>query len=257
MSPGIESHPRHRRILELLARDGEVSVQQLSSLFAVTPMTIRRDLEALEREGRLTRTHGGAVYSQRAVIEFAFLERGREHQAEKQAIAREAARLVEPGMRLVLDTGTTSLAVAHRLTGTPRLTVLTTSLAIASALHAHENIELILLGGNVRRSSPDLTGPLTEENLARFRVDIAFVGCDGADATGAYTTDMAVARVTRAMIGCARRVVLVADSSKFGREAFVRYAAWENFQQVITDGGLTSRARKWLKKARVELRCAS
>ncbi len=254
MSGHAETHPRHRRILEILASDGEVAVQQLSERFSVTPMTIRRDLEALEKQGRLTRTHGGAVFTQQAIIEFAFHERGRVRQAEKQAIAREAAKLVEPGMTLVLDTGTTTLEVARALIGIPDLTVLTSSLAIASALHAHEKIDLVLLGGNVNRRSPDLTGLLTEENLERFRVQLAFVGADGADASGVFTTDMAIARVTRAMINCAHRAVLVTDSSKFARTSFVRYATWDKFNHVITDRQLPVTNSRWLCKTNADVR---
>jgi DeoR family transcriptional regulator of aga operon len=249
-----ETHPRLGKILEMLAREGEVSVQQLSERFGVTSMTIRRDLETLEQQGQLTRTHGGAVFSQRAVIEFAFLERGRARQAEKQAIAREAARLIEPGMTLVLDTGTTTLEVARALAGVPDLTVLTSSLAIASAMHAYGNIELVLLGGTVRRRSPDLMGALTEENLERFRVNMAILGCDGADASGVYTTELSIARVSRAMINSAQNVVLVADSSKFERTSFVRFATWNQIHRVITDEEMPPAERKWLTKAVADVR---
>lgn len=249
MKKNPEAHPRRAKILELLAHDGEISVQHLTALFGVTPMTIRRDLEALENQGSLTRTHGGAIFSQRAVAEFAFLEQGRKHQREKEAIAREAAQLVQPGMTIVLDTGTTTLEVARAVAGISNLTVLTSSLAIASALHASNNVELVLLGGNVRRRSPDLMGPLTEENLDRFRVRMAILGADGADSTGVFTTELSIARVSRAMVQCARETVLVADSSKFEHPSFVRYADWKNISRVVTDDGLPSAARKWLSKA--------
>jgi len=159
-------NPRHQKILDRLHQQGEVAVQELAEAFGVTPMTIRRDLDFLAEQNRLTRTHGGAMRSAPAVIEFAFLERNRERIAEKQAIARNAAALVEPGMTLVLDIGTTTLEVARSIASVPDLTVLTSSLAIASALYGRENINLTLLGGGVRRNSPDLSGPLTEENGA-------------------------------------------------------------------------------------------
>jgi len=255
MSVRIEiMNPRHQKIIDRLHAQGEVSVQDLAEAFGVTAMTIRRDLDFLAAQNRLTRTHGGAMRSAPAVIEFAFLERSRERVAEKQAIARGAAALVEPGMTLVLDTGTTTLEVARAIAGVPDLTVLTTSLAIASALYGRENISLILLGGSVRRNSPDLSGPLAEENLRHFRTHLAILGADAADRDGLFTSDQAIAAVSRAMIACAEETVLVADSEKFARRAFVHFADWAEITHLVTDGGLGKDDRRWLAKAGVNAR---
>ena len=248
------ANQRHVKILELLSRDGEVSVLELAERFGVTPMTVRRDLEALERRNALIRTHGGAVFSKRSVAEFAFLERNRTSIDEKRAIAREAATLVKAGMSIVLDTGTTSLEVARAIAGIRDLTVLTSSLAVASALHARENIEVVLLGGAVRRNSPDLSGSLTEENLRQFRVRLAILGADAVDRRGLYTTDLGVARVSKAMIACADDTVLVADSRKFTRSSFVQFAAWGDLRHVVTDRGISRKDRRWLKEAVEDVR---
>ena len=240
---------RHEEILQHLTRVGEAAVPDLADLFGVSLMTIRRDLMILERDGKLTRTHGGAVLSRAGIVEFSFLEQGRQYAAEKQAIAREAAKWIEPEMSLSLDSGTTTLEVAKVLASIHPLTVLTSSLAIASVLYACEGIELVLLGGTVRHGSPDLTGWLTEENLREFHVDLAFVGADGVTCEGAYTRHVDQTRVCQAMMTGADRTFLVADSSKFGRAAFTRFAALSEFDGAITDSKLSPDPRRWLSKA--------
>ena len=236
---------RHQQILDQFAHQREVSVQGLSRQLHVSPVTIRRDLEALEAEGVVTRTHGGAVLSQSTVTEFAFLDRAREHTPQKQAIARRLATALTPGMTVLLDTGTTTLEVARAIAGIPRLRVLTSSLAIASALHSHDNIDLVLLGGTVRRHSPDLSGPLTEDNLRQFQTDLAVLGADAMGPDGLHTSDLGVARISRAMIACARESWVVADSSKFTRRSFVKFADWSDIAHLVTDYGLADADREW------------
>ncbi|HOJ60713.1 MAG TPA: DeoR/GlpR family DNA-binding transcription regulator [bacterium] len=242
------TNPRHVAILDLLAENGEVTVQHLARRFAVSEMTIRRDLVMLERAGELIRTHGGALLSKAGVIEFSFKKKERECAEEKQAIAREAAALVRPGMALTLDTGTTTLEVARAITRIKPLTVLTSSLAIASVLHAHDHVELVLLGGTARKGNPDLTGWITEENLKRFCVDLAFIGADGVSPEGIYTTEMNIGRVSQAMIAGAKQIVLVVDHRKFEQKSLVRFASWEAIHRVITDSQVSAKTRKWLRK---------
>jgi DeoR/GlpR family transcriptional regulator of sugar metabolism len=186
--------------------------------------------------------------SRAGIVEFSYRENLNRNAEQKRAIAQVVARAVQPGMTVLLDTGSTTLDVARAIAGVPRLTILTTSLMIAAALHTQENIELILLGGTVRRDSPDLSGPLTEENLARFRVNLAVLGADGVSPDGAFTDSMTVARVSRAIIKAAERAVLTIDGSKFGRAALVRYAEWREFGQVVTDTGVPRSVRKWLNR---------
>lgn len=244
---------RQTAILELLSTNGEVAVQVLAERFGVSVMTIRRDLIALEDSGDLTRTHGGAILSKAGVIEFAFKEKERVQAAEKKAIGREAAALIQPGMTVTLDTGTTTLETARAMADCKNLTVLTSSLAIASLLYSYVNIELVLLGGMVRKGNPDLSGWITEENLKRFRVDMAFLGADGADPNGIYTTDVSIARVSQAIVAGAKETVLLLDHSKFDKTAFVQYAEWGQIQRLITDDGMDLRPRKWLKKTSTQI----
>jgi DeoR family fructose operon transcriptional repressor len=237
---------RQQYIIEVLHSQREVSVQALSTHLHVSPLTIRRDLELLERDGALTRTHGGAVLSKASVIEFAFLDRAQDRSMEKLVIAQYLASVVQPGMTIVLDTGTTTLEVARAIAGISRLRVLTSSLAIASVLYAYENIDLVLLGGSVRHRNPDLSGPLTEENLKQFQTELAILGADAVCPEGLYTSDLGIARISQAMMACARERWLVIDSSKFNRRSFVKFADWSVITHLVTDEGVRNTDREWL-----------
>jgi len=239
---------RQEEIVSLVSKNGEVSVAKLARRFRVSEMTVRRDLEQLYRSGRLRRTHGGAVPSRAGVAEFLFQQKRNLHAAQKRAIGHKVATLIQPGMTVYLDTGTTTLEVARAIAAIENLTVLTTSLVIASELQTQANVDLILLGGNVRRDSPDLTGPLAEDNLARFRADIGVVGADAVSPEGAFTTDIRVANVAKAIAASATTVVLATDSSKFGKTAFAKYASLKDIDYVITDTGCPRAVRNWLRK---------
>lgn len=245
---------RQREIMASAGRTGEVSVADLAKRFGVSAMTVRRDLDALYRDGRLARIHGGAVPSRTAVAEFLFEKQTSEQLAQKQAIARAVCRLISPGMTIALDTGTTTLEVARALAGAVDLKVLTTSLAIAAALHTEPGIEVILLGGTMRRLSPDLCGPLAEDNLQRFHIDLAIIGADAVTAQGTFTGDTSIARTTRAMAARAGTLVLAATADKFTRTALYLCVGLEAFDHVVTTLPFPAGARRWLKRsgARVE-----
>lgn len=240
------ANARFERIIDYINRHGEASAQTLAEQFGVSPVTIRRDLMLLEQNGRITRTHGGAIPSKPGVVEFAFQERGARNADEKRAIALAVASTFKRGCTVALDNGTTALEIAKAITATEGLTVLTCSLAIAAVLQAHENVETVLLGGTVRRGSPDLTGWLTEETLQRFHVDYAIVGTDGLTHEGAYAAAVDLARICEAMLKVATTSILVADHSKVGQPSFVRYATLKQFDRVVTDTGVPAAQRKWL-----------
>lgn len=242
------SNVRHDQIVEHIRVHGVALVQELAEAFAVSVMTIRRDLALLEEAGRVTRTHGGAILSKPRVVEFTFLEREQQHAAEKHAIAREVAARIRPGSTVALDSGTTTLEVAKALVGLEGLTVLTSSLAIASVLYPHDTITMVLLGGVSRKRSPDLTGWLVEQNLKQFHVDYAIVGADGITRDGAYTTAVDISRVCQAVLAAGECRILVADASKMGRPSFSRYAELSSFRQIVTDASVPTAARRWLAR---------
>lgn len=249
----MSKHRRHEEILALLEARGEQSVEDLAARFGVSPMTVRRDLADLVAAGQAQRTHGGAVLSRTGIAQFRFVRRHESMVAEKRAIARLAAARIRPGMTVLIDTGTTALEVARELRLVDGLRIVTTSLPVAAELHDAPGHELLLLGGTVRRGEPDLTGPLTERNLAEFRVDAAILGADAAEPGGVFTDDPAVARVSRAMISAARDAILVLDHGKFTRRAFAKYADWGQFAAVVTDSGLPEPVRSWLACSGPEL----
>jgi DeoR family transcriptional regulator, fructose operon transcriptional repressor len=227
---------RHERICALLAARGDCSVQELAGVLGVSGMTIRRDLQALAERGKAIRTHGGAAMAERISFEFDFLRRAKENEDAKTAIGIAAAALIQDGQSVMLDSGTTTLALARRLCGRKRLTVITTSLPIASQLQYDPQIEVLLLGGYLRAGSPDLAGALTEANLEAIRADVAFIGADGIDADGAvYHHAPEVARMLGKMSAAAQRTFVVADHAKLGRTALWRSGQLKDWAGLVTD----------------------
>ncbi len=243
---------RKDRICELLCTRGECSVGELGRVLGVSGMTIRRDLRALAAAGKAIRTHGGAAMAQRISFEFGFLEHVKEREAAKMAIGRAAAALVRDGRSVMLDSGTTTLALSRQLHGKSGLTVITTSLPIASELQYDEGIEVLLLGGYLRPASPDLAGALTESNLDSMRADLAFIGADGIDANGAvYNHSPEVARMLAKMSAAADRVYVVADGTKLGKTALWRFGHLKDWAGLVTDDGADRSLLASLRKAGV------
>lgn len=236
--------------IRLLLRDQqEVSIAALAEQFAVSEMTIRRDLTKLQRSGQIKRTHGGAMQAERMAFEFDFVARRNANRRAKQAIANQAFKQIRPGYRIIIDTGTTTLELAHLLKDMNDLTVITPSLAVASVLQFSEGIQTVLLGGVIRRGSPDLTGTVTETVLDMFAVDLAFQGADGIGMDGSlYTEDMRISKVDQKIRRRADRTFILADSSKIGKTALVRHGDLTEVQALITDDNISEENRKALQQ---------
>jgi DeoR/GlpR family transcriptional regulator of sugar metabolism len=227
---------RQAKIAQLIEVDGEVSVPDLADNLDVSEMTIRRDLDSLAQQGRIIRTHGGAAAAGRVSFEFGFLKKRKNLQNEKDEIGRLAADLVSDGQSVILDSGTTTLAVARALRGRSDLTVITSSLPIASELQYQQAISVLLLGGYLRSSSPDLSGGLTERNLDALRADVAFLGADGVEPDGSvYNEAPDIAHMLTRMAASAAVVYVVADHSKFAKRALMRYGNVNEWEGLITD----------------------
>ena len=240
---------RHRFIREALKRSSSVSISSMARRLGMSEMTIRRDLEKLENSADVRRTRGGAVVAERTVFEFAYQERQRAQSAQKQCIARAALRLIKPGQRIILDTGTTTLHLAALLKEREDLTVITPSLAVASELQYASGVEVILLGGILHRRSPDLTGPLTEHCLDLFSADWAFQGAEAVGDDGSiYNVDLQLAQVDRKMREKAAKACLLVDGSKFGRTSLVRDGTLADFNLVITDDSVPVKFRFMARK---------
>jgi DeoR family fructose operon transcriptional repressor len=230
---------RHQQILDTARSRGRVEVAGLARDLAVTPETVRRDLTALERRGVLRRVHGGAIPVERLGVEPAVAEREGKSPEQKDRIARAALDELPDGGSIILDAGTTTVRLAHLLPADRELSVVTNSISVAAALIAKPNVTLHMLGGTVRGRTEAAVGAWTRAQVAELFVDVAFMGTNGISLERGLTTpDTAEAAVKRVLMDAARRVVVLADSSKFGREDFARVAPLSAVDTIITDDAL-------------------
>jgi DeoR/GlpR family transcriptional regulator of sugar metabolism len=238
---------RYERIVELVNERGSIRVSELSTLCQVTEETIRRDLDRLEKAGRLLRSHGGAVSLRDRQPETPYTEREIMNAAEKQRIAREAVLMIKPGDRILLDASTTAWYMASHLPDMP-LTVLTNSTRVAAELSGKERIEVFSTGGQLSRRSMSFVGHLAERSLELYHVDKMFFSCKGFHLErGASESNELQAMVKRKMISIAEQVILLCDSSKFGIQAFTHVAAPSEMDALITDYSLAEDQRKQLQ----------
>lgn len=245
---------RRRLILATLNRDGRVLVGDLAKHFRTSQVTIRKDLDILQAHGRVHRTHGGALPAQEGALDDPTLrEKEKLHRKEKLQIAAAAARMVRKGQVVILDSGTTTTAIARTLREFENLTIITNAVNIAAELSG-SSVEVILTGGTLRKNSFSLVGPIAEETLRRLNADILFLGVDGFDVHyGLSTPNLLEAKVNRAMMDVARVVVAVCDSSKFGRRSLSLIAPVSAAHHVITDRGIPKLDLATLKKAGIEV----
>jgi DeoR family transcriptional regulator, aga operon transcriptional repressor len=240
-------------ILDHLAAGGTVDVGKLAEELSASPATIRRDLAALERQHLLARTHGGAV-AHAVSYELPLRYKGVRYAEEKRRIAEAAAELVSEGMAVGLTGGTTATEVARALADRQQLTIVTNAVNIASELAVRPNIKLIVTGGLARNQSYELSGPIAEASLAGINLDVAFIGVDGVDARAGCTTHQEIeAHTNGVMIAHARRVVLVADSSKIGKVTFARICEASAIDELITDTAADAAAVKALSESGVHV----
>ena len=227
---------RNQEIVKMVNQNGNVTVLELCEHFRVSPATIRNDLRKLEETGAIERTHGGAISSQKAVYEPNTYQKQVQHVCEKEAIAKAAAGFIRPGDAIALDTGTTTYQLAKRLVGIERLTVVTNDLQIAAWLEANTDVSIIMAGGAVRRNFHCTAGQTALETIAKLRVDKLFAAANGVSVEyGLTTPNMDMANIKTQMIACAEEIYLLADSSKIGRNAFVRFAPLEKVNVMVTD----------------------
>jgi len=260
MAPGkrkVNQLQRLEQIRSVLLKGNEVSVEELAARFGVSCMTVRRDLEVLESNGEVIRTHGGAALARRLTFEFAFRQKQNKSPQKKNMIAKCTIKHIEDGQVIMLDTGTTTLEIARQLLHKRKVTIITTSLAIISQLQFAPGLDTVLLGGFLRAGSPDMHGPLTEQNIEQFSADIAFIGADAIDDDGnTYTDDLRVVTIDRKMASNAKKVIVVADSTKFSRSAMCKVLKNTEYDSVITDLGVGKKIINKFKKLQINLEIA-
>lgn len=230
---------RQQSIQELLFRQGKVTVDELANAFRVSTPTIRNDLARLEEQGLLRRTHGGAISTSPTLFEPPYDRRQIIRHAEKLAIARQAAALVQEGETLLLDAGTTVYELALLLKERRNLTVVTNSLANAQALMENRDIEVIMVGGSLQPNRRAALGPLAARFLEAFHVDRAFMAFNGIHLDVGFTViDFDAAEIKRRMMVCATETIVLSDSGKIGQKAFARVAPITAAHRLITDSGI-------------------
>lgn len=245
---------RRRAIVELLHTDGRVLVGDLAKRFHTSLITIRKDLEFLHHQGQLERSHGGALPVKTGVLmDSSIKEKERLHRQDKLRIAAAAARMIGKDQVIILDSGTTTTAIARSCRQLKNLTIITNAINIAAEL-ADSPVEVILTGGVLRKNSFSLVGPLAEESLRKLSADLLFLAVDGFDVHyGLTTPNLLEARVNRAMAESARRTIVVCDSSKFGRRSLSLILPTSAVHETITDKGILKRDLKALRTANVEV----
>lgn len=248
------SEERRRAIVETLREDGRVLVKDLARRFHTSLITVRKDLEFLHQDGQLERTHGGALPLKiGALRDSSIQEKENQHKLEKSRIAAAAAQMISDGQVIILDSGTTTTAIARACRTKQNLTIVTNATNIAAEL-ADSSVEVILTGGTLRRNSYSLVGPLAEESLKKLSADLLFLAVDGFDVRyGLTTPNLLEARVNRAMAEAARRTLVVCDSSKFGRRSMSLILPTSAVHETITDKGIPKHDLSALRKANVEV----
>ncbi|MBN2008787.1 DeoR/GlpR transcriptional regulator [candidate division KSB1 bacterium] len=251
---GFSTTTRRSKIITQLDEMGQVQVQDLSDTFNVSPVTIRNDLAFLESKNLLHRTRGGAIKQTKVAMDLELSEKARKNAEQKKRIGQEAAKMVHEGDTIILDSGTTTMEIAKQLKNHQNITIITNALNIAMELADSEKIEIIMPGGTLRSKSFSLVGSQAEQNLRNYFCDRLFLGVDGFDSThGVSTPSAAEAQLNRVMAKIANEVIVVADSSKFGKRSFAHILPVASIDKVITDEGITDKDRKMLRSQHVEV----
>lgn len=237
---------RQKLIVEELRRHGAVRVSELTDLLSVSEMTVRRDLDALAAEGLLEKVHGGATLrGLLAADEPGFEAKSHRQLREKEAIAREAAKLVEAGQSIGLTAGTTTWRLAHYLVDIPELTVVTNSIQVANIFHRESRPDVtVVLTGGVRTPSDALVGPVAVNAIRALHLDQLFIGVHGVTTDAGLTTpNLLEAETDRVFVSAASRRVVVADNTKWNVRGLSRIAGLDEVHVFVSDDGLAPEAR--------------
>jgi DeoR family transcriptional regulator of aga operon len=245
---------RHQHIITKLRKEGNVKVVDLCSELNVSSVTIRKDLKLLEDKHLLFRTHGGGTMSNPYTADKPVKEKEKIQSGEKSNIGEAAANLVEPNDCILIASGTTVLSLARNIYPKGNLTVITAALNVAMELIRHPEIEVIQLGGILRKSSSSVTGSYAEKILEDFSCSKLFLGVDGIDLEfGLTTTNMMEAQLNKKMIKASQKTIVLADSTKFGKRGFGRICGLEDIEQIITDSGISDHMVESLKGMGLEI----
>ncbi|MGN6215024.1 DeoR/GlpR family DNA-binding transcription regulator [Parafilimonas sp.] len=250
----MNSTERHQLILEKLHQEGDLNVISLYKELKVSRVTIRKDLKLLEEKGLLFRTHGGATLKNPYTIDRPVNEKEKLQSAEKSKIGAAAARLIDDNDSIIIASGTTVLALAKKIQHKKNLTVITASLNVALELLQQPDIEVLQLGGILRKTSSSVTGPYAQSILTDFSCTKLFLGVDGIDLEfGLSTTSAMEAHLNRQMIEASQKVIVLSDSTKFGKRGFGKICGLDKVDRIITDAGISEYFVKQLENLGIEV----
>lgn len=246
---------RRNQILRLLSESGQVLVDELSKEFKVSEVTIRNDLDQLEKKHLLVRARGGAMKVESSVgLDQRLSDKNKINYIEKAKIGRKAAILVNENDTIIIDSGSTTGEMVKNLPDLHDLTVITNALNIVNQLMIKTNVNLIVPGGYLRKNMLSLVGPLAEKSLRNFNVDKAFLGVDGFDTrNGIFTPNVEEAHLNQIMIEISKEVILLADSSKFKKRSFAFICPISSIDKVITDEKIEDDDKKRLQDAGIDV----
>ncbi len=230
---------RHDRIITLIRKMRKVSVEELTRRLGVTRVTIRKDLTFLEEKGILMRTHGGAVLAENSYRDQYFLKRKEIYREEKKRIAHKAAKLILEDDTIYIDSGSTAACLAKEIIG-KSIRVITNSLDVINILSDSSDCALISVGGRYRKEAGSFIGPQAEETIRQFSIDIAFLGSSGISEEGSFSSyNIFESQLKSTVITASKRNIILADSSKYGKEAFSIFANCSAIDILITDRNFT------------------
>lgn len=251
-SPRILNY-RQSEIVAMIRHSGRVEVEELATHFGVTLQTIRRDLNELSEAKALVRVHGGAMIAS-GVANLAYEARQYVAQDSKRRIGEAAARLIPDNASVFINIGTTTEEVAKALAGHSGLLIITNNLHVANELHRGKSVQVIVTGGSIRQGDGGIVGAVTVAQIEQFRVDMAIIGTSAIDADGTLLDfDVREVETSRAIIGQARKVILVADSSKFSRSAPVKIAQLSEIDIFVTDRLPSEEVAEMCRRCGVEI----
>jgi DeoR/GlpR family transcriptional regulator of sugar metabolism len=247
---------RRSRLLELVRSRRFATLPELAEVLAVSESTIRRDVEQLEEQGSARRIHGGVLYAGTSPMLPHFEARQTARWEQKKTIAEWTARLIEDGDTVLLDGGSTTYEVARLLVGRP-LHVVTNSLPVANLFASDTNSDLVMIGGNICPRTGVAQGPLADEMIAALRVRKTVLSVAAVHEEGFFNNNLMLVETERTMMKAADRVIVVVDSSKFGRQSLARLCGLDAVQTLVVDDGIDQPWRQRLLAAGVDLRVAS
>lgn len=224
---------RRKLIFQYIYEHGSCKVKDLAKQFACSTSTVRRDLEMLEREGKIERSYGGAVL--KSEEELSYFVRESLHRAEKQRIGALTASLINPGEAVMIDAGTTTAEVAKHLVGKRGITVITDALNIAAMLENASGITVVLVGGVLRGTTHSLVGPIAEQNVRMLNFDKVIIGATGIDASGITHASIEAVPLKQLLLQVGKQKIVVADYSKLGKRALATIAPVEAIDILVTN----------------------